>query len=123
MREEEEQHGWVGLMLWGSGSNPAVALGLVVDDTLHFLHQFREWAGKNVTLAEATERTLRVTGRALVMTTAILMTAFMSMLVASFTPNNNFGVLSAITIGLALVADLIVLPAAIALIKPTFAKD
>ena len=45
------------------------------------------------------------------------------MLVASFTPNNNFGVLSAITIGLALVADLIVLPAAIALIKPTFAKD
>ena len=77
----------------------------------------------HVTLAEATERTLRVTGRALVMTTAILMTAFMSMLVASFTPNNNFGVLSAITIGLALVADLIVLPAAIALIKPTFAKD
>ena len=120
----------LGLMAWsgvrldpGTATTGAVALGLVVDDTLHFLHQFREWAGKNVTLAEATERTLRVTGRALVMTTAILMTAFMSMLVASFTPNNNFGVLSAITIGLALVADLIVLPAAIALIKPTFAKD
>ncbi|MCO4770684.1 MAG: RND family transporter [Deltaproteobacteria bacterium] len=118
----------LGLMSWtgvrldpGTATTGAVALGLVVDDTLHFLHQFREWAGKEgVSLAEATERTLRVTGRALVMTTAILVTAFASMLVASFTPNNNFGMLSAITIGLALVADLIVLPAAIALIKPRF---
>ena len=54
----------------------------------------------------------------LAMTTVILVTAFGSMLVASFTPNNNFGLLSAFTISLALVADLIVLPAALALIKP-----
>jgi len=110
---------WTGVRLDpGTATTGAVALGLVVDDTLHFLHQFRELAAKKFSLAEATERTLRVTGRALVMTTAILVTAFGSMLAASFTPNNNFGALAALTILLALVADLIVLPAAIALIKP-----
>lgn len=110
---------WTGVRLDpGTATTGAVALGLVVDDTLHFLHQFRELVAKGASLSEATERTLRVTGRALVMTTAILVTAFGSMLVASFTPNNNFGALAALTIALALVADLIVLPAAIALIKP-----
>ena len=110
---------WTGVRLDpGTATTGAVALGLVVDDTLHFLHQFRDWVAKGASLSEATERTLRVTGRALVMTTAILVTAFGSMLVASFTPNNNFGALAALTIALALVADLIVLPAAIALIKP-----
>ncbi len=110
---------WTGVRLDpGTATTGAVALGLVVDDTLHFLHQFREWAARGVSLAEATERTLRVTGRSLVMTSVILVTAFGSMLVASFTPNNNFGALAAFTIALALVADLVVLPAAIALIKP-----
>lgn len=110
---------WTGVRLDpGTATTGAVALGLVVDDTLHFLHQFRENVGGDVSLAEATRKTLRVTGRALVMTTVILVTAFGSMLVASFTPNNNFGLLSALTISLALVADLIVLPAALALIKP-----
>ncbi len=112
---------WVGMRLDpATATTGALALGLVVDDTLHFLHQFREWAVKGVSIQEATERTMRVTGRALVMTTVILVAAFASMLVASFTPNNNFGLLSAYTIGLALVADLVVLPAAIALIKPRF---
>ena len=110
---------WTGVRLDpGTATTGAVALGLVVDDTLHFLHQFRENMGGDVSLADATRKTLRVTGRALVMTTVILVTAFGSMLVASFTPNNNFGLLSAFTISLALVADLIVLPAALALIKP-----
>ena len=112
---------WVGMRLDpATATTGAVALGLVVDDTLHYLHQFREWAVRGVSLEEATERTIRVTGRALVMTTVILVAAFCSMLVASFTPTNNFGLLSAYTITLALVADLIVLPAAIALIKPKF---
>ncbi len=112
---------WIGMRLDpATATTGAVALGLVVDDTLHYLHQFREWAVRGVSLEEATERTIRVTGRALVMTTVILVAAFCSMLVASFTPNNNFGLLSAYTITLALVADLVVLPAAIALIKPRF---
>ena len=112
---------WVGLRLDpATATTGAVALGLVVDDTLHYLHQFREWAARGVSLEEATERTIRVTGRSLVMTTVILVAAFSSMLVASFTPNNNFGILSAYTIALALVADLVVLPAAIALVKPKF---
>lgn len=112
---------WIGMRLDpATATTGAVALGLVVDDTLHYLHQFREWAHKGVSIEEATERTIRVTGRALVMTTVILVAAFASMLVASFTPNNNFGLLSAYTITLALAADLVVLPAAIALIKPRF---
>ena len=112
---------WAGMRLDpATATTGAVALGLVVDDTLHYLHQFREWAARGVPIEEATERTIRVTGRALVMTTVILAAAFLSMLVASFTPNNNFGMLCAYTICLALVADLIVLPAAIALIRPKF---
>ena len=111
---------WTGIRLDpGTATTGAVALGLVVDDTLHFLHQFREQAHGG-DLDDAMERTLRITGRSLVMTTVILVTAFSSMLVASFTPNTHFGMLSALTIALALVADLLVLPAALSFFRPRF---
>lgn len=112
--------GWLDIALDpGTAMTGAVALGLVVDDTVHFLHQFRH---RVVELGEeqsaAIEHTLRSSGRAIVMTSVILMAAFWVLTLASFRPNISFGLLCGIAIGLALLADLIVLPAALAALKP-----
>jgi len=115
----------LGIMGWsGIGLDPgtvmcgAVALGLVVDDTVHFLHYFREEINAGATLEEAVHRTLRATGRALVATTLILVAGFWVLTTASFRPNIYFGLLSGTAIAIALVADLVTLPAALAAIRP-----
>ncbi len=111
--------GWTGIRLDpGTTMIAAVALGLVVDDTLHFLHQFRDkmHAGENI--HDATRDTLLLTGRAIAMTSVILCGAFWLLLFASFNPNIYFGLLCGTAIALALVANLVVLTAALAYFKP-----
>lgn len=111
--------GWTGIRLDpGTTMIAAVALGLVVDDTLHFLHQFKDkmHAGENI--HDATRDTLLVTGRAIAMTSVILCAAFWLLLFASFIPNIYFGLLCGAAIALALVANLVVLTAALAYFKP-----
>ncbi len=107
---------WVGIRLDpGTTMIGAVALGLVVDDTVHFLHHFRERLLAGDEVPDAIQHTLHDAGRAIVMTSAILTSAFWLMLLSSFYPNIYFGLLCGLTILLALVADLVVLPAALAL--------
>ncbi|MCA9564527.1 MAG: MMPL family transporter, partial [Myxococcales bacterium] len=97
----------------------SIMLGLIVDDTVHFLARLRleERAAK----AEGRNWDLRTplyasgvgTGRALLTTSIILAAAFWTNLAASFKVNQNFGLLSGIAVCLALVCDLLVLPAVI----------
>ena len=111
--------GWTGIRLDpGTTMIAAVALGLVVDDTLHFLHQFRDKVHEGESIHDATRDTLLVTGRAIAMTSVILCGAFWLLLFASFNPNIYFGLLCGIAIALALVANLVVLTAALAFFQP-----
>lgn len=111
--------GWAGIPLDpGTTMIGAVALGLVVDNTVHFLHPFREFSKQGMSTLEATQATLLLTGRAIITTTIVLVCAFWLLLLASFNPNVYFGLLCGLAVAFGLVADLVVLPAALILIKP-----
>jgi len=111
--------GWVGIPLDpGTTMIGAVALGLVVDNTVHFLHPFRDFMKQGKTIEEGTHATLLLTGRAIVTTTVVLVCGFWLLLLASFNPNMYFGLLCGLAVAFGLVADLVVLPAALMLLKP-----
>ena len=112
--------GWSGLnlniatMLLGT-----IALGLAVDDTIHFFHGFRRYYAESGNAAEATRRTLLTTGRALLFTTLVLVTGFGLYNFASLLTMVNFGRLIAITLIVALLADLLLAPAMLELYTRT----
>ncbi len=95
----------------------AIALGLAVDDTVHFMHNFNRYRleGKNVD--EATRLTLIGTGRAIVVTSIVLSLGFLVLLSASMTNMFNFGVLTASAIFVALIADFLLVPAIMKLLE------
>lgn len=88
-----------------------IALGLAVDDTVHFLHNFRRnfHQTRNV-LASVTE-TIQTTGRALFFTTVSIGLGFFVFLSADMCVLRTFGVLTGLTIIIALLADLTITPA------------
>lgn len=104
--------GWCGIGLSTATTMIAsVALGLVVDDTIHLLYRYRQASRAGHLPPQAMTEAIRHTGRALVMTTLILTLGFWAGLVGSFKPTVSFSFLTGLTMVLALVADLLVLPA------------
>ncbi|OUR96742.1 hypothetical protein A9Q84_10400 [Halobacteriovorax marinus] len=104
----------VGTALVGS-----VCLGIVVDDTIHFLSNFNHCQKKGMGTKESLKFVLGSTGPALFWTTAILALGFGALMFANFVPNTNFGILTALVLTIALIIDLIFLPALLLII----AKD
>ncbi len=109
--------GWVGTnldmftMLIGS-----IAIGLTVDDTIHFFHNFRKYYDKTGSVHKAVEETLTSTGRALLITTLVLATGFWLFMFATMQNLFNFGLLTGITLVFAFLADIILAPALVALV-------
>jgi predicted RND superfamily exporter protein len=94
----------------------AIALGLAVDDTVHFMHNFRRYELKYNDVDKAVRLTLLGTGRAITLTSIVLALGF---LVLTFSQMNNmfdFGVLTASAILVAVLADFFLMPAIMKLI-------
>ena len=89
----------------------AVALGIAVDDSLHFLLRYRKELKLGVNRVEAIRTTIMNTGSALLITTSVLVSGFSVLLLSAFLPTFQFGLLSAGMIGTALLCDLTLLPA------------
>ena len=89
----------------------AVALGIAVDDSLHFLLRYRKELRQGMNRVDAIKSTIINTGSALMITTTILVSGFSILLFSAFLPTYQFGLLSASMIGLALLCDLTLLPA------------
>ena len=89
----------------------SVALGIAVDDSLHFLLRYRKELKQGMTRVEAIKTTIMNTGSALMITTTILVSGFSVLLLSAFLPTYQFGLLSAGMIGTALLCDLTLLPA------------
>ena len=96
----------------------AVVIGIVVDDTIHFLHRFRHELSGCGDYAEAALSTLATAGPALVGTSLILAGGFLVLALASVKSIVFFGLLSAVAMVSALVADLVVLPALLVAVRP-----
>jgi predicted RND superfamily exporter protein len=91
----------------------SVTLGIAVDDTIHFLSHYSQLARKGVDKFEAMVKVFTSTGLALIVTTTILVSCFGLFMFANLMPNVNFGILCALVLTIALVCDLVLLPAII----------
>ncbi len=89
-----------------------MTLGIVVDDTVHFLSKYlRARREKGLSAEKAVAYAFQTVGKALVVTTVILTIGFMILGMSSFRMNSWMGQLTAIVIVFALIADFILLPA------------
>jgi uncharacterized protein len=95
-----------------------IALGIAVDDSIHYLARFRiEYARIGAVFPALAATTLR-TGRAIVVTSLILIAGFGTLVTSAFTSTAMMGVLVTTTIFSALLADLFILPALFYWLKP-----
>lgn len=95
-----------------------VSIGLVVDGTIHVLARHREEARAGVSNEEALRRAVQGSGRAVVIGALTMALGFAALLFASFVPIRWFAELSLVAILIALPADLVLLPALLALRSP-----
>ena len=89
----------------------SIAIGLAVDDTIHFMHNFRRYYLESGDSTKAIEQTFFTTGKALVITTMVLSLGFFAYLAANMISVQNFGLLTASVIIFALLSDLLLAPA------------
>jgi predicted RND superfamily exporter protein len=104
--------GWLGIAIdIASIMIASIALGIIVDDTIHFLYRYRACRGSGLTVRDAIEQTYQVVGIPMVVTSVVLVGGFLILTPSAFQPTSVFGLLSAVTIATAFVADLLLLPA------------
>jgi hypothetical protein len=95
-----------------------IALGLAVDDTVHFLNGFRRYFNQGLDAKEAIRSTLRTSGRAMLITTVVLALGFFMFTFAAMLNIERFGYLTGLTLVLALLADFLSVPALMILMNP-----
>lgn len=89
----------------------SMSLGIIVDDTIHFLSKYlRARREKALDSADAVRYSFHSVGHALLITTVVLMAGFLVLAFSSFKLNSGMGLLTALTLGLALIADFLLLP-------------
>nr|VFJ73141.1 MAG: hypothetical protein BECKFW1821C_GA0114237_104516 [Candidatus Kentron sp. FW] len=100
--------GEVGLAL---SAVTTMTLGIVVDDTVHFLSKYlRARRGKGASPEEAVRYAFSVVGLALTITSLTLITGFTVISLSNFYPNASMGMFTAMVLALALLADFLFLP-------------
>ena len=104
--------GWLGIAIDGPAVLVvSVALGVCVDDTIHFFTKFTRARAKGHDIEQSLRETFREVGAALSYTTIVLVLGFSVLSLSEFTPNSMLGKLALVMIALAWVADFIVTPA------------
>jgi len=88
-----------------------VALGLMIDDTIHLAARFREERDAGRDPDEAVQRTLATAGRPVVITTLVLLVGFVTILGSGFRGTHTFGLLVDLSLLGALASALVLLPA------------
>ncbi len=94
----------------------SVALGLVVDDTCHFLSHYRRERRRGSSTQQAVRWSISHTGRPIVLTSVILVIGFLALAAGSFAPTMYFGVVTSAIVCMALLADLFLMPAILLLL-------
>lgn len=108
----------VGVMGWlaididlGVAVAGAIIIGVAVDDTIHFLVKYLEARHRGDSLHDALVYVMQYAGGAIIFTTVVLSTAFLVFLFSEFVPNAHFGIVTASALLIAVVIDLLMLPA------------
>ena len=87
-----------------------LTLGIVVDDAVHFLSKYQRARKEGQSAEQAVRYAFHTVGRALWITTVVLVAGFSVLALSGFRLNADMGLLSAIVIFIALVVDFILLP-------------
>jgi uncharacterized protein len=88
----------------------SVNLGIIDDETIHVLHAVREARREGFDAEGAVAEGVARTGRDVIFTCAVLGLGFGTLMLSEFRPTAHFGGLTALTIAIALAADLVLLP-------------
>jgi len=107
--------GWIDIPIGATISVIAsIALGIGVDDTIHFLSHFNENVKITRNEKEASLMTLRQTGKPMIYTTLALGLGFIIFYLAQMNSQVMFGLLTAYTLTVCLITDLNFLPSIMA---------
>ncbi len=98
----------------GTMMTASVAMGVAVDDTIHFLSWFRDNLDRGLSRVDAIIETYRRVGPAMTQTTFVGGLGLFVFALSTFTPTQRFGTLMLVMLGAALIGDLIMLPALLA---------
>lgn len=101
-----------------------IGFGIAVDDTIHYLGKFKYELLKGKSKIYALKRSYLTTGKAMILTTLILCAGFLLLVLSSFQGSFYMGVMLCITLMVALIADITILPVLLLLFyKPRKRKD
>jgi hypothetical protein len=111
--------GWLGIPInTATAVISCVAIGIAVDDTIHYMARFRREYETDPDEAAAAFRSLVSTGRAMYLTSWILTVGFSVLVLSHFKPIIYFGSLMAVTMLSALAGDMVLLPVLLMTLKP-----
>jgi len=97
----------------------AIALGIAVDDTIHFMHRFEfEFKQNQADYALSLTKALKTVGYPMYHTTIIVVIGFSILMLSNLVPTIYFGLLTAIVMISVLVANLLLLPKLLLILKP-----
>ncbi|MEM7294168.1 MAG: MMPL family transporter, partial [Pseudomonadota bacterium] len=96
----------------------AIAVGIAVDDTIHYIHRFAVEFKRSNAYGAAIERAHSSIGKAMYYTTFTITVGFLVLMTSNFTPTVIFGLLAGFAMVSALVCDLLILPALFFVLRP-----
>jgi len=111
--------GWVGLF-WDTVDSDTLAVGMIaigigVDDTIHFLMRLKIETRRAGNTRDALKNTFHFSGRAIVITSVVLIAGFAPLAISDYFPLHIMGTMLPLCLLVALLADLMLVPALVAL--------
>ena len=97
-----------------------IAFGIAVDDTIHMLSRFRLELQKGLTTEQAIENTFKIAGKAIAITSLVLLAGFLVLTTSQLLLTTKVGLLVSLTLITALLGDLFLLPV---LLRLAFKKN
>lgn len=111
--------GWSGIPLdMMTITIAAISVGIAVDNTIHYLYRYKIEFAKDGDYMAAMHRSHESIGYAMVYTSAAIMLGFLVLVLSAFIPTIYFGLLTVLTMLMAVIADLLLLPKLILIFKP-----
>ncbi len=101
----------------------SIAIGLAVDDTIHFMHNFYRYYRETGNTRSSVRRTLETTGVAMLVTSIVLTSGFFTYLFAEMNNLFWFGLLTGMSILLAFLADIVVSPALVSAVTGGWRRE
>ncbi len=102
---------WSGEINLGLSVVASMSLGIIVDDTVHFLAKYKNARDEGRDTEQAIRYAFHSVGHALLITTVVLVCGFSVLVLSNFRLNSDMGLLTGMIIVVALIIDLLFLPA------------